>query len=75
MADRARPYRIIEEIKNPTVNAVSNSSFERKEQVEPDRLLSTPSKGLSAIIEIEAPCLINYGSRTCVTITSMGRVN
>jgi len=32
--------------------------------VEPDRLLSTSSEGLSAKTEIEAPFFVNYGSRT-----------
>ena len=40
-------------------------------QVEPDRLLSTSSKGLSATTEIEAPCFVNYGSRTLSRITNM----
>jgi len=32
--------------------------------VEPDRLLSTSSEGLSAKTEIGAPFFVNYGSRT-----------
>jgi hypothetical protein len=32
--------------------------------VEPDRLISTSSEGLSARTEIEAPCFFKYGSRT-----------
>ena len=61
---------------NPAVMPCMNIASELvRNRVEPGRLLSASSQGLSATTEIRVPSWLIYGSRTLLIITNMAGLN